>query len=329
VQLSIVMPTYNGMKYLEQAIDSVLSQSHRDWELIISDDGSTDHTRDYLAGLKDPRIKIHFQPTNLGIFGNLNFVLAQAGNAISQILCQDDYLLDPGSLDRLLSEWSRLPSEVVYLRCNHLLDATSNHALYEDRVLPPIVNPEQSDLFFYIFGCIPGNLSNVSVRTQAVAPAGWFRTDLPYAGDFEFWSRLGRMHPWAISKTKVAHVRSHSGQASRNFNRHGELLPQMREVLDPLYANLVRKGYSPTLLRLEATLNYTSRFRYNSIRGAINGGGTLYLRKITKEFDSSRFSFGPSLGWFTFFASLGGRLFTNSVARLLLNQQPHPATDRS
>lgn len=323
------MPTYNGMKYLEQAIDSVLSQNHRDWELIISDDGSTDGSRDYLAGLKDPRIKVHFQSANLGIFGNLNFLFAQAGSSITQILCQDDYFLDPHSLNRLEDEWSRLSPQVAFLRCNHLLDATSRHALYEVRTLPPLVQPEQSDLFFYIFGCIPGNLTNVSVRTEAVARAGWFRTDLPYAGDFEFWSRVGRLHPWAISRAKVAYIRSHSEQASTTLNRRGELVGQLREVIDHLYGNLIGKGYPSTLLRLEATLVYTSQSRYNGIRRAISGHGTNYLRKVIEEFDSSRFSFGPSLGWLTFFVSLGGRLFTNSVARLLLNQHTRPAAGQN
>src|SRR5579862_1869301 len=188
--ISIVMPTYNGMKHLEQAVNSVLAQQNQDWELIISDDCSKDETPAYLKTLKDPRIKVHFQPKNVGIFGNLNFAVSQARNELIQILCQDDYFVDDGALDRLLREWADLPPEVAFLRCNHIQDSTSSHSLFEGQVLPSIVKPDKSDLYFFIFGCIPGNLSNVSVRTEAVKRAGWFRTDMPYAGDFEFWSRL-------------------------------------------------------------------------------------------------------------------------------------------
>jgi len=322
MRISIVMPTYNGMEYLEQAVNSVLSQKHQDWELIISDDGSKDDTRQYLATLGDPRIKVHFQPKNLSIFGNLNFLFTQVNNEITQILCQDDYFVDEGSLGRILDEWSRLGPEIAFLRCNHLLDAFSKHALFEGQVLPPIVTPEKSDLYFFIFGCIPGNLSNVSVRTQAVQRAGWFRTDLPYAGDFEFWSRLGRTSSWAISKAKVVKVRSHSGQASANFNHAGELLPQMRDVVERLYQSVASKGYSPALLRLEATINYISQHRDRGVKAVIRNGQSRYLRGVATELDSSNFSFGPFLGWVIFFGSLGGRFFSNSVAKALLRENP-------
>jgi glycosyltransferase involved in cell wall biosynthesis len=322
MRISIVMPTYNGMKFLEQAVNSVMSQNHQDWELIISDDGSKDETRNYLATLQDSRIKVHLQPSNLGIFGNLNFLFSQAGSEVTQILCQDDYFVDEGALDRILEEWSRLAPEIAYLRCNHQLDAFSKHALFEGKVLPPIVHPEQSDLYFFIFGCIPGNLSNVSVRTEAVKRAGWFRTDLPYAGDFEFWSRLGRSSSWAIARTSVVKVRGHSGQASSTLNRAGELLPQLREILEGLYQSLVRKGYSSTLLRLEVIINFVSQHRDRGIRFVLKRKGDGYLRRVSAEFDSSSLSFGPFMGWLIYFGSLGGRFFSNSVAKQLLKENP-------
>lgn len=322
VQISIVMPTFNGMKYIEQAVASILSQAHGDWELIISDDGSSDGTRQYLSGLRDPRIKVHFQPANLGIFGNLNFLFAQASCGTTQILCQDDYFVDSGALDRLLKEWSALPAEIAFMRCNHLLDSTSSHAQFEGEVLPPVVDPDRSDLYFYIFGCVPGNLSNVSVRTGAIQRAGWFRTDMPYSGDFEFWSRLGRSRPWAISRTSVTHIRSHAEQASRTLNRQGELLRQMHEILEGLYRNLVRSGYSPMLLRLEGTMNYVSRMRDDGIRRAVRGQGISYLRKISKMFNHANFCFGGFLGWLIYFGCLGGRVFTNSATKRLLSTQP-------
>lgn len=314
------MPTYNGIRFLEQAVNSVLSQNHREWQLVISDDGSTDETRSFLSKLQDSRIQVNFQPTNLGIFGNLNFLFSRADGEITQILCQDDYFVDARSLERLSAQWSMLPQNVAFLRCNHLLDASSRHALFEGRIIPPIVNPEDSDLLFFIFGCIPGNLSNVSVRTGVVERVGWFRTDLPYAGDFEFWSRLGRSHPWAISKANVAKVRSHAGQASKSLNARGELLSQIRQVLEPLYENLTRKGHSAALLRLEATINYVSQHRDIGVKAVIKRKESTYLRKVSTEFDSSSFSVGPFMGWLTYFVSMGGRLFANSVAKRLLNE---------
>lgn len=322
MQISIVMPTYNGMKYLEQAIGSVLSQQYQNWELIISDDGSNDGTRDYLASLIDPRIKVHLQSSNKGIFGNLNFLFEQVGSDLTQILCQDDYLIDDGALDRLLNEWSHLSPDIAFLRCNHTRNASSSLERFESEVLPTIVQPEQSDLLFFTFGCLPGNLSNVSVRTHIVKSAGWFRPDLPYAGDFEFWSRAGRSHPWAISETKVSVIRSHSEQASKTLNKAGELLPQLRSILDTLYGNLRGRGYSSARLRLMASVNYIALGRDIGVKALVKGKGSTYLRGIAKEFDSADFAFGSIPGWAIYFTSLGGRVLRVSAARQLLKAVP-------
>ena len=58
---SIIIPTYNRENHLPKAIESVLSQSFTDWELIIVDDGSTDNTSDVVASYNDPRIKYIYQ----------------------------------------------------------------------------------------------------------------------------------------------------------------------------------------------------------------------------------------------------------------------------
>jgi glycosyltransferase involved in cell wall biosynthesis len=163
MKISIVMPTYNGLKYIKEAIGSVLQQDFADWELLISDDGSKDGTREYLLSLQDPRIKVHLQEKNLGIFGNLNFLFERAQADLTQILCQDDHFIGPTSLKRILDEWAGQAPDVSYMRFNHGFDSASKLVQYETHVLPAIVTPEQSDLYFFIFGCIPGNLSNVSL----------------------------------------------------------------------------------------------------------------------------------------------------------------------
>jgi len=64
--ISIVMPTYNSAATLPRAIDSVLRQTHADWELIVVDDGSTDETAEILAAVGDPRVRVFHHPKNRG-----------------------------------------------------------------------------------------------------------------------------------------------------------------------------------------------------------------------------------------------------------------------
>jgi len=78
--LSIGMPVYNGEDFIAEAISSLLSQTRGDFELIISDNASTDGTAEIIEGFatKDPRIRYFRQPENIGATANFRFVLDQA-----------------------------------------------------------------------------------------------------------------------------------------------------------------------------------------------------------------------------------------------------------
>ena len=70
--ISVVMPVLNGEKYLKLAIESILSQSYKDFEFIIIDDGSTDKTEQIIKSYKDPRIVYIKNPSNLGLSKSYN-----------------------------------------------------------------------------------------------------------------------------------------------------------------------------------------------------------------------------------------------------------------
>jgi len=93
-RVSIGLPVYNGADFLASAVESVLDQTFSDWELIISDNASTDETenlgREFAA--KDSRIKFIRQPENLGAAPNFNLTVAAAGGDFFQWLAHDDFI---------------------------------------------------------------------------------------------------------------------------------------------------------------------------------------------------------------------------------------------
>jgi glycosyltransferase involved in cell wall biosynthesis len=93
--LSIILPTYNGAYYVGQQIDSILAQTFADFELIISDDASSDQTCEILDDYarRDPRIKIRKQGCNLGFKRNFEFLLREATGRYVALADQDDIWL--------------------------------------------------------------------------------------------------------------------------------------------------------------------------------------------------------------------------------------------
>lgn len=90
--VDILLATYNGQKYLREQLDSILNQEYKNFNLIISDDFSTDSTRDILKEYenKDERIKVIYQEKNIGSNANFEFLLTQVQSEYYMFSDQDD-----------------------------------------------------------------------------------------------------------------------------------------------------------------------------------------------------------------------------------------------
>jgi glycosyltransferase involved in cell wall biosynthesis len=105
-QISVVMPTYNAMPFLKAAVESILTQSFKDFEFLIVNDGSTDESKDYLDSLSDPRIRVIHQ-TRGGLVAALNIGIQQAKHEWIARMDADDIALP-----------RRLEKEVAFLNVN-------------------------------------------------------------------------------------------------------------------------------------------------------------------------------------------------------------------
>lgn len=240
--ISILTPVWNGLPYIKEAVNSVLTQDFDDWELVISDNGSTDGTREYLDTLKDPRIRIYKQDRNLGINGNLNFLYSKPLSEISYCLCADDYL-NPGTLKQVVKEWEQCSDDVAVVVFNWkdiLRQKIKGQFSYEN--LPRIITPELSQLAFFLFGNFAGNLSNISTRSKAVLDAGGFDESYKMAGDFEIWARIARTRSMVLSDTQATHVRRHENTASNYMNKQGRMFKEQTIIYERLIDQLSSSG---------------------------------------------------------------------------------------
>ncbi len=229
--ISVLLPVYNGLPYIEEAVASVTGQDFDDWELVISDNGSSDGTRDYLASLCDPRIRVFLQPEDLGIFGNVNFLLSEARATVAKMLCADDELL-PHCLSEVADVSGR--SSVPMIGCYAAGDVEELGAGGPYRLqgrLPDYLGPRESVLAFATFGNMMGNLSCAICRPAVLLAHGTFDQRLPYAGDYEGWARFSRIQGFAVHRRDLVRVRRHDRQASVLLNKHNELVAELSEVL--------------------------------------------------------------------------------------------------
>lgn len=93
LKFSICIPTYNGATLINQTLKSILSQSFQNFEIIISDDCSTDNTIDVIKKFKDKRIKIYQNKINFGYGRNLQVLKKLAKTDVLFLMGQDDVLL--------------------------------------------------------------------------------------------------------------------------------------------------------------------------------------------------------------------------------------------
>jgi glycosyltransferase involved in cell wall biosynthesis len=111
--VSVVIPTYNAGSYLTEAIDSVLAQTYRHWELIVVDDGSTDDTRTILADLDNPMVRVIVHERNQGKGAALRSGFAQSTSEF--VIVQDaDLEYDPNEFGDMLPPILDNKADVVF-----------------------------------------------------------------------------------------------------------------------------------------------------------------------------------------------------------------------
>ena len=213
--VSIVLPVFNGERYLAECIRSVLGQGLEDFELLISDDGSTDQSQQIIRSFSDTRIRLFTQRRNVGLFANLNQLLRAASYPLVRILGQDD-VLEAECLAHEVSFFARHPS-VGMTYCKSVEIAEEGNEIASTRLgdLPAVIEPQLSLQLLYYYGCLPGNISTVCVRRECFEEVGLFDETFRAAGDHEMWVRICQQRDLGIVHRYLVRLRSHRGQLSR------------------------------------------------------------------------------------------------------------------
>ncbi len=190
--VSVILPVYNGEKYLAEAVESILSQSYQNFELVIIDDGSKDKSQEIIKRFKDKRIRVYTQ-INKGLAETLNRGISLAKGVYIGRQDQDDF-----------SYPQRLEKQVNYLNKNQKCGLVGTWAdIWEDgneKTHRFHKHPSTNKLlqFFLLFNN-PFVHSSVMIRKTALKEVGFYSTDKSRQPpeDYELWSRIARKYDLA------------------------------------------------------------------------------------------------------------------------------------
>lgn len=215
-KVSIILPVYNGMKYLDVAVSSVLNQTFTDFEFLILDDCSTDGSWEYLRNIKDDRVTVLRNDTNRGLFYNLNFLVRKSGSELIKLWSQDDYMT-PDAIEKIVAFYNKHP-QLGFCYTSFKLINEEGAVIKEAKedITPEVVDQATHAKIAFTWGSIAGNIANVAISRKAFDKVGLFNESMKICGDFEMWVRISEFFDIGLLKDPVIYIRNHSGQLSKN-----------------------------------------------------------------------------------------------------------------
>lgn len=215
--VSIVMAVFNGEQFLQEAIDSVLAQTHKNFEFIIIDDGSDDNSASIIAEYAkyDNRIQYYYQ-SNAGLAAALNYGLKMANAEIIARMDADDIMLP-----------NRLEEQVPFLLDHPEVTVVSCLAYYINskgkilgKVYSDLITPQDCEKYIsdnqIIFCLHPG----VLFRKSPILKIGGYNENLPCGQDTDLWNKLAENGNYIIVMREILmKYRIHQNSIMSSFER--------------------------------------------------------------------------------------------------------------
>jgi predicted O-linked N-acetylglucosamine transferase (SPINDLY family)/glycosyltransferase involved in cell wall biosynthesis/predicted SAM-dependent methyltransferase len=252
--ITVVLVTYNHENYIAEAIQSILSQTLGDFELIIVNDGSTDRTEAIIGTFSDPRI-VYLGQENQGLSAAINTGVLKARGQYIAFMSGDDVCF-PSRLEQQY-EFSRMnPGKIVFSWVDIINEQgtiiTDDHGM--SRVFN-VRNKTRAEILRHFF--FDGNYFNAVTAfadKETVLETGLFNVASIQLQDFEYWLRLvkkNELHilPYPLIKYRIRDNGmnlSHYSRAGRTEFEHQQIL---RGFFEDMPADLFKAAFSGEMIR--------------------------------------------------------------------------------
>jgi glycosyltransferase involved in cell wall biosynthesis len=223
--VSVIIPTYNAARTIQETVESVLQQTLSDLELIIINDGSQDNTVEVLSKIDDPRLKVFSFP-NGGVAVSRNRGLEKATGDYIAFLDADD-LWTPNKLEAQYRALQANPQAGVAYSWTDYIDEAGNY------IAPCAQATNSGNLYkLLLLADVIGSGSNPLVKAEAIAKVGPFDPAVVPTEDWDMWLRLAEHFEYvAVPET---HVLYRQVANSGSSNMHKMEMSSLR-VLDKVF----------------------------------------------------------------------------------------------
>jgi glycosyltransferase involved in cell wall biosynthesis len=210
-KVSIIIPAYNAMKYLPETLESVFTQTFEDYEVIIINDGSTDHIESWIAQLNHPKLKLITQE-NQGLSGARNTGILSAQGEYVALLDADD-LWRPTKLEKQVKLLDEFPDAGLAYTWMALIDE-------KGKLTGRIFNAEDEGKIWekLIESNVVGCGSVPLIRRSCFDKVGFFDRNLrSFVEDWDLWLRMAPYFDFKVVKEPLVYYRQLPSSASRNW----------------------------------------------------------------------------------------------------------------
>jgi len=220
--VSVVVPLYNSQRYIATCIESVLNQSHADWELVIVDDGSTDSSADIAQDYarQDDRIQVLFHEAhaNKGVSVTRRKAIAHSRGDYIALLDADD-AFEPSKLEVQLQNAATHPDCIVYHCGAHCID--TNGAIIEGLNWTSEFNTFADHARVYSFRNNADFLQRNNVLNSSAMVRATSLKQLPFGfeqlfqyEDWTLWALLSGQGPFFVQPERLVQYRVHDDSAT-------------------------------------------------------------------------------------------------------------------
>ena len=227
-KVSIVIPVYNGSNFLKEAIDSALSQTYKNIEIIVINDGSNDGgATEKIAKSYGNKIR-YYKKKNGGVATALNLGIEKMTGEYFSWLSHDDKY-QPDRTEKMVNRLSfenKIDDLIIASSYKYFTESTEYSPVRTSRHSPS--HPLSYLLLGYINGC------SVLIPKQVILKTGYFNIELPTTQDFDYWFRALRKSRIIYIDDELTLSRSHMEQGSK------ALLGAHIKECDVLWINIVR-----------------------------------------------------------------------------------------